>query len=238
MAGQVVIFHLGLGQGGFLDGRPHDRLGALVEAAVHQELHELVGDDGFGVVVHRQVGVGPVAGDAKALELGALDVDPAGGEGAAFAAEGDDIDVVLVQTLGAVLLFDLPLDRQAVAIPARHIAGVGTHHLLRADDHVLEDLVQRVADVQMAVGVGRAVVQGKGGAGRGAGLVAQAVIDADPLPPGQPVRLALRQARAHGKIGFGQKDGVAVIGEWQACQRTSAVLWKVGRRGGSTSPGA
>ena len=43
------------------------------------------------------------------------------------------------------------------------------------------------------------------------GLVAQPVIDADPLPTGEPVGLAHGQARAHREIGFGQKDGVAVI---------------------------
>ncbi len=55
--------------------------------------------------------------------------------------------------------FDLVLDRQAVAVPARHVGRVEAGQRLRADDDVLEDLVDRVADVDVAVGVGRAVVQ-------------------------------------------------------------------------------
>src|SRR5690606_40899703 len=48
---------------------------------------------------------------------------------------------------------------QAMAIPARHVGGVEAGQGARADDHVLDDLVNRVADVDAAVGVGRAVVQ-------------------------------------------------------------------------------
>ena len=208
VAGVVVIFYLCLGQRGFLDWRPHDGLGALVQRPVHQEGHELIRDHGLGVVIHCQIWLFPLTGHAQTFELFTLNIDPALGEFAAFLTEGHNIDIVLVQTLGAILLFDLPFDRQAVAIPTGHIARVAAHHLLAANHHILEDLVQRVADVQMAVGVGRAVMQGEIAA---SGLFAQAVIDPDLLPAGQPVGFALGQACAHGKIGFGQEDGVAVV---------------------------
>ena len=39
------------------------------------------------------------------------------------------------------------LDRQAVAIPARHVGRIEAGHQLRLDDDVLEDLVDRMADV-------------------------------------------------------------------------------------------
>ena len=106
----------------------------------------------------------PVALDAEALELLALHVEPVLGIGAAFLAERDHRrgvgEVRLRLALGAVvLLLDLPFDRQAVAVPARHVVGVVAEHLLAARHHVLEDLVERVADMDVAVGVGRAVVQ-------------------------------------------------------------------------------
>ena len=56
-------------------------------------------------------------------------------------------------------LFDLVLDRQAVAIPARHIRRIETSQRLGANDDVLENLVDRMADVDVAVGIGRAIVQ-------------------------------------------------------------------------------
>lgn len=40
-----------------------------------------------------------------------------------------------------------------MAVPARHIVGVVTGHLLGAGDHVFERLVERVANVQMAIRV-------------------------------------------------------------------------------------
>ena len=209
----VVILDLGFGQRGLFHGRPHDRLGPLVERSGHQEFLELLRDDPLGAKVHRQVGFVPCAGDAKALELVALDVDPAFGELAAFLTEIDNIDLVLVLALGAVLFLDLPFDGQAVAIPAGDVARIAAHHLLGPDHHVLEDLVERVTDMQVAVGVGRAVVERErfplGGPLRG--LLAQAVIDAHLGPFFQPCRFAGGQARAHREIGLGQVQRVFVI---------------------------
>ena len=205
----VVVFDLGFGQRGFFNRRPHHGLGALIERAVHQELHEFLGDHRLGMIIHGDIGVWPVAGDAQTLELLALDVDPALGELAALLTEFDDRHRVLVLALLAVLLFDFPLDWQAVAIPARHIAAVKTHHLMRADDHVLDGLVQRMANVQMAVCIGGAVVQDERLA---AFLFAQTIIDADLLPAFQPCGLALGQACAHGEIGFGKVQRVFVFG--------------------------
>ena len=162
------------------------------------------------MIIHRQIRVGPIARDAEALELLTLDIHPAFGKLAAFLAEIDDIHIVLIEPLGAVLLLDLPLDRQAVAIPAGHIARVMAHHLMRAHDHIFDRLVQRVADMQVAVGIGGAVMQREGRAA--SGFRAQLVVDPEAFPAGEPFGLAQRQACAHREIGFGQEDGIAVIG--------------------------
>ena len=206
----VVVFDFGLGERGLLHGAPHHRFRAAVERAVHQEGLEFLGDHPLGVEVHGDVGVGPVAGDAEALELLALDVDPALGELAAFLAEGDDVDLVLVEALRAILLLDLPLDRQAVAVPAGDVAGVAAHHLLRADHHVLQDLVERVADMEMPVGIGRPVMQRERHPAGGG--FAQAVVDADPGPALQPGGFPRGQARAHREIGLGQVQRRFVVG--------------------------
>ena len=205
----VVILDLRLGERGLLHRRPHHRLGAQIQRPVHHELHELLGDHRLGAEIHRQIRIVPVAGDAQPLELLALDVDPAFGEFAAFRAQLVDRHVVLGLALGPVLLLDLPFDRQTVTIPARHVAAVLAHHLLRADHHVLEDLVERVADMQMPVGIGRPVMQHEG---RPPLLLAQLLIDPDRVPPRQPIRLAFGQARPHRKIGLRQEQRVFVFG--------------------------
>ena len=184
----VVIFYLRLGQGCLFDRRPHHGLGALIKRAVHQEFLELLSDHALGVEIHRQIGVRPVSGNPQTLELITLDIDPAFGKLATFLTEVDDIHLILVAAPGAVLFFDFPFNRQAVAIPARHIAGVPAHHLLRPHNHILEDLVQCMANMQMPVRIRRAIVQGEGLAAFG--LVAQAVIDPDLFPTRQPLGLA------------------------------------------------
>src|SRR5699024_7614066 len=99
----------------------------------------------LGMGGHREIGVLPVADHAEALELVALDVDPFLREGPAFGAELVRRHLVLAPPLRAVLLLDLPLDRQAVAVPARDIAAVVPEHLPGAHDEILEYLVERVA---------------------------------------------------------------------------------------------
>ena len=204
----IMILNFRFSQRRLFDRRPHHGLGASVKRAVHQKLLEFLGDDAFGVMGHCQVRIGPVAGHAETLELVPLDVDPAFSEAAALLAKLDHVDRVLVASVLAILLLDLPLDREAMAVPAGDIARVLAHHLLGADHHVLQDLVQRVADMQMPVRVGRAIVERELRATR---LAAKPVIDTDPLPSLQPARLAPRQSRPHREIRFGKVQCVLVV---------------------------
>ena len=229
--GVVVIFDLRLGQRRLLDRRPHHRLGAPVEASVHQELAELADDLGLGRGAHGGVGVVPVADHPEALELASLHVDPVLGEGPAVGAEAAHRRGVLVLALLAVRLLDLPFDRQAVAVPARHVDGVLAQHLLRAHHDVLEDLVERGAEMEMAVGVGRPVVEDEF---RTPGRIGpQAPVEPDRIPALDHGRLALRQPRLHREGGTGHEDGVAVVGAHERAWRSG-----IGAAGSAASGGA
>ena len=137
-----MVLDLRLGQRRLLHHRPHDRLGTAIELSGHGELHELGGDRRLRAVAHGHVGIVEIADHAEALELLRLDAHPVAREFPAFAAELDDRHGVLVLAFGAILLLDLPLDGQAVAVPAGHIIGIEAEHLVRAGDHVLQNLVQ------------------------------------------------------------------------------------------------
>ena len=134
--------------------------------------------------------------------------------GAAFLPECDHRggigEIGLWLALRAVIvLLDLPFDRQAVTIPARNVIGILAQHLLAAGHDVLEDLVERVPDVDVAVGVGRPVVQHEfGPPGRGR---AQLAVEVNRLPARQNLRLLLGQAAAHREIGHRQIKGGSVI---------------------------
>ena len=223
-----MILDLGLGQRRLLHGRPHHGPRAPVEAAVDEEAPELAHDLRLGGEAHGGVGIVPVADHAQALELAALHVDPVVGEGAAVGAELADRDRVLVAPLLAVGLLDLPLDGQPVAIPARHVDRVLAQHLLGADHDILEDLVQRRAEVEVAVGVGRAVVKHELGAPGGA--LPQAPVEADFLPARGHRRFALGQPRLHGEGGARHEDGIAVIDGHE-------LTWRRGRGEDSSASG-
>ncbi len=88
---------------------------------------------------------------------------------------------VHLELFAAELLVDLDLDGQAVAVPAGDVGGVEAGHGLGLDDEVLDALVERVAEVDGTVGVGRAVVQdvlGRAGAGAADLVVEVAVLPA------------------------------------------------------------
>ncbi len=205
--GLVLILHLGFRQRGAAVHAPVHRLAALHQVAVGDDLAEGAQDVGLEPEVHGQVGAVPVAQHAQAHEVGLLARHLLGGIDAAGIAEFARAD--LVPGL-AQLLLHLQLDRQAVAVPARHIGRVEARQGLALDDDVLEHLVDRVADVDVAVGIGRAVMQHELRP-PGAGL-ADAAVQALLLPAGECVRLALRQVAAHREPGVRQIEGGLVDG--------------------------
>ena len=211
----VFVFNFRLGQSGFFNHAPHHGLGAAIEQAVGGEFHDLARDLRFGGKRHCGVGIGPIAGDAKAHEFLALHAKPMGRIGAAFLPERDHrggiAEIRLWLALRAVIvLLDLPFNRQAVTIPARNVIGILAQHLLAARHDVLEDLVERMPDVNVAVGVGGAVVQHE--FGPPGGRRTQLAVKVDLFPARQKLRLLLRQAAAHREIRHRQIEGGSVIG--------------------------
>ncbi len=221
----LVVLDLGLGQSRALDDRPHHRLRAAIQKPAHSKLHQLVGDDGFGLIRHRGVVMFPVALDAEAAELGHLDADPLLGKLPALAPELVDRNAVLALALGAVLLLDLPFDWKAMAVPARHIIGVVAHHLLRANDSVLEDLVQACADVQIAVRVRRPIMQNEFLAPLG--RFPQELVQVHLRPAVEQLRLELRQARLHPESGFRQKQRLRPVALGTLCRFGRRLLFSL-----------
>ena len=206
-----MIFDLGVGQRGALHRAPHHRLGAAIELAGGDELVELRDDGRLARIVHGGVAVFPVADHPQAFETGHLDLDPVAGVLAAARAELGAGDLVLAPARSPQLLLDLPFDRQAVAVPAGPIVDVVAEREARADHEVLQRLLQGMADVDRAIGVGRAVVQHEQ---RRAGRLpggAHGVVEIDPRPALQDLRFQPRQPRAHGKGRLGEEDGFAVV---------------------------
>src|SRR5690349_13556964 len=94
----------------------------------------------------------PVAKNAEALELLALDVDE-------FARERLRTFPDLQRRKATSFLYHLVFDWKPVAVPAGNVRRAITRHGLGFHHQVLEDLVQRRAHVDVAVGERRAVVK-------------------------------------------------------------------------------
>src|SRR5690606_35551842 len=106
------------------------------------------------------------------------------------------------------LFLDADLDRHAVAVPARDVARIEARHLPALDDDVLEDLVDSMPVVDVAVGERRAIMQLPEGPTHGVGP--DPPIDAVVLPLAGPAGLAPGQVAAHREGGVGQVERVAI----------------------------
>ena len=148
----------------------------------------------------------PVTDNAQTLKLGSLGVYVLQCELLALVAEVLVADLMSVQTKSGNCL---TLDRQTVGIPARHIRRLEACNILVTHDEVLEDLVQCVTQMQIAVCVRRAIVENK----ERLALVFlhHCMVNILFLPLLQKFRLALRKTRAHRKIGLRKIDCLVVI---------------------------
>ncbi|MNM88777.1 hypothetical protein D3C81_1010000 [compost metagenome] len=204
--GLVLIFDFRFSQGRAAVEAPMHRLGAAHDVAVGEDLGQRADFIGFEIEAQCLVRVVPVTDHTQALEIAALDIDLLFGVLAALLAElfGIQLDADL-----APLLFDRDLDRQAVAIPARHVGCIKAGQVTRLDDDVLEDLVDRVAQMDLAVGIRRAVVQHEQRAAFG--VLAKLRVDALLFPLRQDARLTLGQVAAHREFRCRQMEGGFVI---------------------------
>ncbi len=95
-----------------------------------------------------------------------------------------------------------------MAIPPRHIAHAVARHAMGAVDHILVDLVHRMANVQVAIGIRGAIMQRKNWPPFC--LLLQPRIQPGFFPLFQPLRFLLWQAPAHGERGTGQEHRITI----------------------------
>ena len=208
----VLVLDLGLGQRRLAVHAPMHGLQTLVHGAPTDEAPELPHDRRLVGRLHRDVGMLPVAEDAEALEFFPLDLDVARGVLAAAADLLERIHGaphVERRRVEPELLVHLVLDGQTVAVPAGHVDGIVAQHGARFDDEVLEHLVQEMPHVDMAVGVGRPVVEDPQGAlGRG---LANPAVDVRGLPVLEHLGLELGEIGLHREGRLRQVQRVFVI---------------------------
>ena len=183
-----------------------NRLEPFVYVALLQKIHERACDHRLILRAHRQVRVVPLPQHAQPFEIGALQIDVLL---RILAARAADLHRRHLRFLRAQFAIHLDFDGQPVAIPTRHVRRVEARHGLRLHDEVLQDFVERRAQVNAPVGIRRPVVQN---VARPAGCdAANLVIQPLLLPPRQRLRLGLRQVGLHREGRLRQIDGLLEV---------------------------
>ncbi len=196
----VAVLDFGLGEGGMAAFAPMDGLAAPVDRAVEVHLLEYLDVARLVSGREREVRMIPIGVDAEALEAFALHVDVLLGPLAAQAAQGRLVDGG--HLVGAERHLDHMLDGLAVAVPPWDVGRIETALGMAFYHEILEDLIERVSDMDRAVRVRGAVVQNEGFAVFV--LLEHLPVQVGLLPLRQALRLVFGQIRTHGKIGFGQ----------------------------------
>ena len=202
----IGVLHFRLGQRRMAGTAPVNGLLGAHHVAFFHKAGQFARGNGLIGRGHAAVGIFPVAQHAETAKFLALNINPLAGIIAAALAHhmgGQGLFLFLQ------LLLDLVLDGQAVAVPARHVAGLEALHVARLDDDVLQNLVERRAHVNVPVGIGRAVVQhigALGGAGVHHGRVGVAL-----FPLLEHLGLALGKIGLHGEGGLRQIQGLFIV---------------------------
>ena len=195
-----MIFNLSLGQRRFLNRAPHDRLRAAHEPSAHCDVEKLGDNLRLRFRAHRQIRIIPLRFDTQRTKLFCLHIDPAFSIFPAARAELSRADIFLGAPLAAKLFFNFPFNRQAVAIPAGHIRRIPAGHLVRAHDNVFDDFVHRRAEVNMPIGIRRAIMEQPWLCAARFGICAHLLIKLHLIPALDPFRLSLWQAAALGEF--------------------------------------
>ena len=189
----VGVFDFGFGECGMAMRAPVNGLAAAIHGAIEIELLENFNVRALEVRLEREVRVLPVAVHAQALEVVALHVDELFRPLATQTANRRLRQ--LAHFLGAELLFNLMLNRLAVAVPTRNIRGEIAALRVRLNHEVFQNLVEGMANVDRAIRIRRAIMQDEGLAIFV--LLKNAMIDVLLGPFLQALRLVLRKVRPH-----------------------------------------
>ncbi len=123
--GVHLVLDLGVGQRGAVMEAPVHRLEPLVDEATLKKAVKGLKRRGLVAGRHGEVGPVPCAEDAQPLELAALEIDIL----LRVAATGrQELFCRHLVLFAAQLLVHLDLDRQAMAVPARHVRRIETGH--------------------------------------------------------------------------------------------------------------
>mmetsp|Transcript_52390 Transcript_52390/g.104099 ORF Transcript_52390/g.104099 Transcript_52390/m.104099 type:complete len:308 (+) Transcript_52390:1063-1986(+) len=153
------VLEFGLCQRSAARGAPVHRLSPAVDMSFEEHVAKDADLSCFILRLQCEVGLLPIAPHTVPPEGVALLRDRLFGERSGFFAQLQRRQLLALFLLHA--LQHLELDWEPMAVPARYVANLAALQQLVTVDDILKDLVERMANVQIAVGVRRAIMQHK-----------------------------------------------------------------------------
>ena len=182
--------------------------------SVGDDFPERADDVRFRLKIHGQIRSVPISKHAQPLEIRPLLIDLPACVLSVSNPEPGGVDLASWLTH---LFLHLQFDRQTMTIPTRHIGCIVAIERAAFYDDVLDHLIDRVADVNIAIGVRRTIVKNE--FRLPAARLADFLVQAGTLPVFLNFRLALGKISFHGKSGLRKVEGTLVIGHgWSLCR--------------------
>src|SRR5690606_12601884 len=145
---------------------PVHGLETAMQVTIFNDATQGANDVGLEFIVHGEIGIIPIAEHPQTNKIGFLSLNLFRG---IFATLGAKTFYIKLVARLAKLLFNIVLNRQTMTVPAGHIGRIKAAQGAALHDNVFENFVDRMTDMNIAIGVGRAIVQDKllaPGAGR------------------------------------------------------------------------
>ena len=204
----VLIFNFCFCQCSFAVRAPVNSLLTLVNVALVGHSAKYFQLLGFQMRIEGYIRMFKVADNAHADEVFSLDVDPSLSIGKALFTElkwshGGSVFTGFLQ----YCIFN----RKAMGIPARHVMSSIALHELVADNDILQCLIQRMTDVNLAVGIWRSIMQYKSRSAVFFSLFQTLMIQVHILPHFYKAWFSFRKIATHREICFWQVQSLAVI---------------------------
>ena len=156
--------------------------------------------------IHGEIRILPVTKHPETNEILALPFNLLAGVVTTGLSERGDINL---DTGLANFLFDIQFNWQAMAIPTRHIRCIKATQGLALDDNIFQHLVDGVTDMDIAVGIGRAVMQHK--FRTTFACASQLPVDIHFIPTLKQCRFPIWQVAFHRESGVGKIQRVFIV---------------------------
>ena len=195
----VLVFDFCFGQCRLTVGAPVNGLLALVDVALVCHFAEDFQLLRFQMRVEGDIAVSEITDNAHTDEVFLLDFDPFLRVSQALLAEFQRSHVRTIFT--GVFEYGV-FDRQTMGIPARYIDGFIASHVVVSDDDIFQGFIQRMADVDLAIRIRRAIVQYEGRCAFFLSLFDSLFIQMILLPEFYEARFLFRKVAAHREFGF------------------------------------